>query len=354
MTLDTVHPPKSRRWLRWGGGILVLCLGLLFHLYWSNRQSNAAVERLRKVAIVRFRETLPYSFSRYIPRPIRRMLPQTLNSVHFQSGTQDFGTHLEGIPTRGICDIIFIESNITPQELDSLTRFPYLSDIHFHQCQLADGALCHLKNLESLSFRECQLAAGTLRSLKNHPEITYVAVPKCILSSTETIDYASLPNLILLNLNWSNAGDSVLRGLADHPQITEIQLVGTAITDEGLRQIRRLPSLQKIRLGGTRVTGVGLAELDSPLTELNLAGTQANDEGLAVIARITSLERLDLARTKITVLGVSRLRRLRNLSYLILDRCDIDDEALVHLQAMPQVKRWRAVGTRMVRQTTKP
>ena len=334
--------------------MLALCLGLVFHIYWTNRQSNAAVERLRKVATVHFRETLPYSVIRYIPRHIRRMLPQTLSDVHFQPGTQDFGTHLEGIPVRGISGIMFVQSEITPQELNGLTRFPNLSDIHFHQCQLADGSLCHLKNLESLSFRECQLAAGTLRCLKNHPEITYVAVPNCTLSSTETIDYASLPHLETLFFNGSNAGDSVLRGIADHPKITEIELVGASITDEGLRKIRRLPSLQKIHLGKTRVTGVGLAELDSPLKDLNLAGTLANDEGMAAIARISSLERLDLARTKITVLGVSRLRRLRNLSYLILDRCDIDDEALIHLQAMPQVTRWRAVGTRMVRQTTKP
>ena len=338
MSVETTKPfPIPRRWVRWVGGLLVvvaLCGGLLFRVHWVNQRSAAAVARLREVAGVGDVMSTPFPWARFVPARFQSLIPQRRvpHQVVFHSGIQNPGQYLRDIPPQDLGYLTFIQSELTPEDVDVLTQFP---------------------NLFVLRMSECQLAEGTLRSLKNLPTLSELVVWTCTLSSTETIDYAKLPNLHFLHLTGSNASDSLLRGMADHPRLTWLHLDGTAVTDEGLREIRRLPRLQRLHLGKTQVTGIGLAELDSPVTQLNLVGTRADDRAMTAIARLSSLESLDLARTKITVVGIRHLHQLPVLSDLVLDRCDVGDEALEPLSAFPQPIRWSAISTRMTRQQSK-
>ncbi len=337
MTTEPVKPVRQpRRWLRWMGRLLVLmalCGGMLFRAYWVNQRSDAAVARLREVADVFNVDSTHFPFARFVPARFQSLLPQRLNPflVAFRSGTRNPGKYLLEIPTRGLYELVFCESDLTPEDLSLIHRFP---------------------NLQCLTMIHCQLAEGTLSDLKNSPHLKYLEVRKCQFSSRESIDYARLPNLHFLFLKGPSAGDSHLRGLAEHPCLNEIYLEETAITDEGLRNIRRLPSLQRLHVGKTQVTGIGLAELDSPVTQLNLVGTLADDQAMTVITRLSSLEFLDLAQTKVTVVGVRHLQQMPQLRDLVVDHCDIGDEALEPLSAFPQSIRWSAIGTRMTRQQT--
>ncbi len=336
----TTEPVKSvrkpRRWVRWVGGLLIviiLCGGMLFRVHWVNQRSDAAVVRLREVAGVADVMSTPFPWARFVPARFQSLVPQRRvpHQVIFHSGTQNPGKYLRDIPAQGLGYVTFVQSDLIPEDLDVLTQFP---------------------NLFVLRMSECQLAEGTLRGLQNLPTLSELTVWKCTLSSTESIDYARLSNLHFLHLTGSNASDSLLRGMADHPRLTWLYLDGTAVTDEGLREIRRLPRLNRLHLGKTRVTGIGLAELDSPVTQLNLVGTRADDRAMTAIAQLSSLETLDLARTKVTVVGVRHLQQMPALGDLVLDRCNVGDEVLEPLSAFPRPIRWSAIGTRLTRQQT--
>ncbi len=292
MTHEPVQPlRKPRRWVRWVGGLLIgimLCGGMRFWVHFRNKRSDSAVARLREVADVMDVMATPFPWARFVPARFQSLVPRRRDPylIVFRSGTQNPEQYLREIPTQSLSEVIFGKSNLTPKDLEVLNRFPSLSVLRVKDCQLAEGTL------------------HGLRSLQNLPLLYELQVWKCQLSSKETIDYAKLPHLQYLHLTGSNAGDSILQGIADHPQLTWLYLDGTAITDNGLQDIRRLPRLRK----------------------------------------------LDLARTQVTVVGVRHLQQLPELRELVLDRCDLGDEALEPLSAFPQPLRWSAIGTRMKRQ----
>jgi len=70
-------------------------------------------------------------------------------------------------------------------------------------------------------------------------------------------------------------------------KVTSLDLIGTKITDVGLKEVAKLPQLTHLWLDATQITDVGLKEL----------------------AKLQKLERLDLVATKATKAGVAELQK---------------------------------------------
>jgi len=70
-------------------------------------------------------------------------------------------------------------------------------------------------------------------------------------------------------------------------KVTSLDLIGTKITDVGLKEVAKLPQLTRLWLDATQITDVGLKEL----------------------AKLQKLERLDLVATKATKAGVAELQK---------------------------------------------
>jgi mono/diheme cytochrome c family protein len=118
-----------------------------------------------------------------------------------------------------------------------------------------------------------------------------------------------------LRVHCTNAGASfddskmpALAGLA--PQITWLDLSGTAITDRALTTVARLTNLTRLHLDRTGVTDDGLAQLRSlaQLEYLNLYGTKVTDAGLSHLAALANLRSLYVWRTKVTPEGIAHLQ----------------------------------------------
>jgi hypothetical protein len=136
------------------------------------------------------------------------------------------------------------------------------------------------------------------------------------------------------------AKDVDLEVLADLPELNEVYLSGTGITDAGLSQLVHLPRLEALHLNGTRITDVGLARL-AELTNLEilfLDSTQITDGGLVHLTRLTKLQTLSICSTKVGEKGLSMLRGMRCLRGLFVSEATTSQDCIDELQrALPEL-----------------
>ncbi len=95
------------------------------------------------------------------------------------------------------------------------------------------------------------------------------------------------------------------------PNVVDVDLGRTKVTDEGLKAIGKLGRLTHLNLNRTAITDAGLehlAELRS-LQWLNLYGTKVTDASLTVLAKHRKLQALYLWDTGITSEGADKLRK---------------------------------------------
>jgi serine/threonine protein kinase len=148
---------------------------------------------------------------------------------------------------------------------------------------------------------------------------------------------ASLPEepwaLIGVDLsNCSVVGDGDSGRLRDAPEVEELSLLRTGITDEGLRHLAGCRRLKKVRLDGLPVTAHGLRALaDLPIVQLGLAGTRITPQALPIILGFGDLESLDLTGCPFADADLAQLAELRKLRKLIVTGTKATDAGVEQL-----------------------
>lgn len=94
-------------------------------------------------------------------------------------------------------------------------------------------------------------------------------------------------------------------------KVTRLYLVGTKITDVGLKEVVKLRGLKSLYLSKTQITNRGLKDLANmqQLEKLKLNGTQITDAGLKELVKLQNLQTLYLGRTQITNAAVAELKK---------------------------------------------
>jgi serine/threonine protein kinase len=129
--------------------------------------------------------------------------------------------------------------------------------------------------------------------------------------------------------------------IAGAASITNLELMGSGITDEGMRAVSTFKKLQSFRTTSPKITAAGFAALTSlkTLVTLTLNGTTFDDEGASAIAGIPNLSNLDVQTTKLTDAGLAKLRSLKKLTSLNLGGTAVTLEAAAEFQkTMPQCR----------------
>ncbi len=99
-----------------------------------------------------------------------------------------------------------------------------------------------------------------------------------------------------------------------------------------------MKNLHVLKLSGDPVLGPGLSEVPN-LTDLDLSDTRITDKGLDNLYRLTALEKLDLSGTPITDAGLDRLKGLTKLRELYLARTKVTDAGVEALhKTLPAIK----------------
>jgi len=145
-----------------------------------------------------------------------------------------------------------------------------------------------------------------------------------------------------VNTVWvcnSNFGDDDIACLADLPELFEVEIYRSPVTDAGLEHLEGLTNLKTLYLRKTLITDDGLERLKTltNLEELMLDHSQITDAGLEHIKEFTNLKKLWLGETQITDAGLEHLQELSNLEQMCLERTQITDAGLEHLKALPNL-----------------
>jgi hypothetical protein len=129
--------------------------------------------------------------------------------------------------------------------------------------------------------------------------------------------------------------------IAGAASITNLELLGSGITDEGLHAISKFKKLQSIRLTSTKVTAGGIAALAGlkTLVTLTVNGIAFDDEAAGVIATMSNLTALDLGGSRITDAGLPKLMTLKKLASINLGGTTVSLQAAADFQkALPQCR----------------
>ena len=178
----------------------------------------------------------------------------------------------------------------------------------------------HLKRLD---LRGTKITDSTLEFLSGVPSLEWLDIGWAQITDTGLDQpVATLTNLRWLAMGGNKLTDTALQFLRQLPQIQYLDLGGTqrtdsglwslAVTRVGLRAVASVTELRELSLAGTAVSSEGLQELKAlaKLESLNLQGCQkVRDDAAVVIRGLTKLRTLDLKGSSMTPAAVSELRK---------------------------------------------
>lgn len=157
--------------------------------------------------------------------------------------------------------------------------------------------------------------------LKELPDLSEIRLQRSLVTDNGLLIVAPLVRLEGLSVGpaTTNVG---LRHLNSLTALRTLDLSRTQITGEGLRYPRRLPALEILSLRNTKVRDEDLIHLTrfSTLVCLDLAGTEISDAGLTYLTRLPNLRSLRVEHTRVSDAGVEELKKIRNLHWLFA--CD--------------------------------
>ena len=144
---------------------------------------------------------------------------------------------------------------------------------------------------------------------------------------------SGLADLSTLALVGSGIRDELLPSLGSPPKLRDIFIDHTSITDEATGSIGKLRAIETLTLSeDKKFTGRRLGELALPrLSRLCLQGSAISDEGLKQIGLLRSIDYLDLCRTQVTDAGMAALAPLGELAELNLWDVSITSAGLAAL-----------------------
>lgn len=207
-----------------------------------------------------------------------------------------------------------------------------------------------LKRLKVLNFRECTLSDVDFKYIEqlthvrtillNKSNIPYDAwkhvgklnhLDAIELSNTDVNDYHLFEHLDdlhnLKHVSLYFADYVTTRGIKNilQEKLITLNLSFTGVSDEGLKIIgERCPNLKELRLSSTVITNDGIKAIPklSHLRKLNLSSTKIDNGAIQYFLKLENLTHLNLDGTNVTLNGIKELRKCKKLQVIdIPDQC---------------------------------
>lgn len=165
-------------------------------------------------------------------------------------------------------------------------------------------------DLVSVSSKVTDDTLGDIAGFKNLRALSLIGTSVTEKGIKQLSDLTDLRALDLA-LNFKT-NDAVLKEVAAFKKLQKLTLGSTFVTDAGLKELAGLKDLLYLDVAVVLgVTDAGMKHLAGfeKLERLNLFATSVTDAGLKDLAALKSLKSLDLSRTKATAAGVAELQK---------------------------------------------
>ncbi len=174
--------------------------------------------------------------------------------------------------------------------------------------------------------------------LANAPNLHELRLSQTRITDATIKTIANLPihELSLARTPITNASAAIL---ATRFLLEELDLADTKLDDAHAAPLFALPDLRMLRLDGTAITDAGLATPTANLTELYLSKTKVTDAGLAILDHTPHLTALGLGHTTIDAATLARIGTLVDLRTLVLSKCLAPTPALAALANLHALER---------------
>lgn len=253
--------------------------------------------------------------------PLSRLAPNDLQSIK-----------LAGVPIHG-------------KGFEPIAHLQGLKHLDLTASEADDAALRYIvaiKGLQYLSLKNTSVSEAGVQVLSSLKKLKNLNIAHNAYSDNATSFISSLVELEALNVGGNKIGSQTCRRICKLPKLNRLRLEDSQVDDQDVMLVvAALPNLQELDLSVTGITDKGLAKLSSlkKLRSLSLCRTQTTDRGLSYLAKTASLTGLRLNDTKITDRGLVHLTGLKNLSELDLSGTGVTDQGLATLYGMKQLRK---------------
>ncbi|HEY2411169.1 MAG TPA: hypothetical protein VGI40_02945, partial [Pirellulaceae bacterium] len=218
-----------------------------------------------------------------------------------------------------VAQVFFLKS-IVDDDVARLPDLPRLKYVIVDGPGITDHGIEHLlrvRKLRGLNLSETSVSADGLRRLR---------------------DAAELEELCLYGAGTT---DEQLANIDQLAQLKFLQLVRAKTSSDALLPISRLQKLETLLLYQTPgIDDVALRHISAlkHLRRLELIDTAVTDDGLALLASLPALEHLVLRICPITDAGMRHIGELNSLTYLQVATDNVGDAGISHLRNLSSLK----------------
>ena len=170
-----------------------------------------------------------------------------------------------------------------------------------------------IHQLQRLSMRSCRkIRGGGLQYLTSLPTLQYLDVENCRLNEAGISALGKLEHLIALEFGYTNVTTGSVATLSQVRSLEYLNLNGSAVDPEWIRLLGKLPRLRSLVLNACSIKGDGIAAIPEylpNLTQLQLRYTVLTDDMIEPLAKMKDLQFLDMERSGVTRQAAERLKK---------------------------------------------
>jgi hypothetical protein len=196
------------------------------------------------------------------------------------------------------------------------------------------------------SVCDAAAAVGLGRFVRTLADVTSVSLYHEDVHDNDLACLNGLPELQELELAWTSISDEGLRMFAGTDRLRTLVLTGTPV-GQGLSYFRRNIALESLILGSTGLTDRDARALESfpQLRLLSCGHEKMGDTAMLYIAKLAQLQRLTLVAIPITDEGMRHIARLKHLDQLSIAECAVTDASLPAIASVESLRELDIHGT---------
>jgi hypothetical protein len=241
----------------------------------------------------------------HLDRRTRRGFDDSLS--FFGTEFDDEGLHMLAGMRPDLRALYLMQTRVGAEGMAAIAYFHKLETLHLDMTPVTNRAvmrLSMLSHLRDVSFDDTELSDAGLTALISLP-LERISAKRTEITDRSASVWSCWPDLQAAYLNGTYVADETAQALANLPDITEINLSGTSLTNAGLVPLARA-GLKFLFISSTRVDDEGVAALANhpTLEALTLDYCAITDRSVETMLTIPNLEYIDIAGTQITDMGL--------------------------------------------------